>query len=254
MPTSRVAALYDIHGNLPALQAVLEEVRRLDVDVILFGGDLAWGPMPTETVNCITELENRSVFIRGNADREVAERYGQAQGLEPWVAEVNLWCADQLTDEQRTFLSRLQDTAVIDVDGLGPTLFCHGSPRSDEETITPATPEEHVREMVAAVGEPVVVCGHTHMQFDRAGAGKRIVNAGSVGMPYEGQTGAFWALLGPDLELKRTLYDVEDAAELVAESGCPHAAEFARDILEPPTRNEAIAAFTALEQRCLAIP
>ncbi len=247
MPTARVAALYDIHGNLPALQAVLEEVGRLEVDVILLGGDLAWGPLPRETISCIRKLEERSVFIRGNADREVAERYGEAQGLEPWVAEVNLWCAEQLTDEQRTFLSRMQETAVIDVDGLGPTLFCHGSPRRDDEIITPVTPEQRVSEMIAGVGQPVVVCGHTHMQFDRTVAGKRIVNAGSVGMPYEGQTGAFWALLGPDVELKRTLYDVEDAAELVAESGCPHAADFARDIIQPRTRNEAITAFESRE-------
>ncbi len=248
MATRRVAALYDIHGNLPALQAVLEEVGRLDVDVIAFGGDLVWGPLPKETITRITQLQERCVFIRGNADREVAERHDEAHGLEPWVAEVNLWCATQITAEQRGFLSRMQETADIDVDGLGPTLFCHGSPRSDEEVITTATSEEHVREMVAAVEQPVVVCGHTHMQFDRAAAGKRVVNAGSVGMPYEGQSGAYWALLGPDVELKRTLYDFQDAAALVGASGCPYAADFARDILQPPTRKEAITLFESREK------
>ncbi len=142
----------------------------------------------------------------------------------------------------------MQETADIDVDGLGPTLFCHGSPRSDEEVITTATSEEHVREMVAAVEQPVVVCGHTHMQFDRAAAGKRVVNAGSVGMPYEGQSGAYWALLGPDVELKRTLYDFQDAAALVGASGCPYAADFARDIVQPPTRKEAITLFESREK------
>lgn len=238
-----MAALYDIHANLPALEAVLEEVRCLNVDSIVFGGDLAWGPFPTETMDLICSLDQRAMFVRGNADREVAERHGESEGLEPWVADVNLWCADRLGDEQRELLRRMSATVALDVERLGPTLFCHGSPNSDEGTITPVTPEERVRHVVADVQESVVVCGHTHMQFDRVVSGTRVVNAGSVGMPYEGQQGAFWAVFGPGVELRRTVYDFERAADLIARSDCPHAAHFARQILEPPPRDDAIAAF-----------
>jgi hypothetical protein len=108
MTVSRVAALYDIHGNLPALEAVLQEVRGLNVELLVFGGDLAWGPLPTETMDLISSLDQKAMFVRGNADREVAERHGETEGgLEPWVAEVNLWCADRLSDEHRELLRRM---------------------------------------------------------------------------------------------------------------------------------------------------
>ena len=118
-------------------------------------------------------------------------------------------------------------------------MFCHGSPRGDEEILTRATPEERLRQALASVTEDVVVCGHTHMQFDRVVAGKRVVNAGSVGMPYEGRPGAYWALLGPDVNLRRTTYDVEAAANLIRSTDFPGADEFASDnVLHPPTADE----------------
>jgi putative phosphoesterase len=239
MSVRRVAALYDVHGNAAALQAVLEEVRRSSVDVLVFGGDLAWGPFPRETMSLITSLREPTLFVRGNADREVTGRYDESRGLDAPSAEVNLWCADQLSEAHLAFLSELPETAVLELEGLGQILFCHGSPRSDEELISPATPDERVADMVSDVEQNVIVCGHTHMQLDKTVAGKRIVNAGSVGMPYEGRPGAYWALLGPDVALRRTLYDFGQASGSISTSPCPHAAELAANVLDAPSREEA---------------
>jgi diadenosine tetraphosphatase ApaH/serine/threonine PP2A family protein phosphatase len=137
-----------------------------------------------------------------------------------WTRRVD-WAARQITKAQRDVLEAWPETLVMDVDGLGPTLFCHGSPRSDDEVITRVTPAERLDGILASTAENVIVCGHTHVQFDRAHDGKRIVNAGSVGMHSEGRPGAYWALLGPGVELRRTQYDVEGAAELIRASGFP---------------------------------
>jgi diadenosine tetraphosphatase ApaH/serine/threonine PP2A family protein phosphatase len=160
------------------------------------------------------------------------------------------WTAKQLERSQRDFLAQLPEQACFSLDGLGEVLFCHGSPRSDEEMITAATPEERLREMLADVRQRVVVCGHTHMQFDRTVDGMRIVNAGSVGMPY-GDVGAYWLLLGPEIMLRRTLYDLEDAAARIRASGYPQAQDFAENnVLKPTTETEAIAVFERMaEQR-----
>jgi diadenosine tetraphosphatase ApaH/serine/threonine PP2A family protein phosphatase len=160
------------------------------------------------------------------------------------------WTAQQLEHHQRDFLANLPEQASFSVDGLGEVLFCHGSPRSDEEIITAATPEERLRKMLAGVRQRVVVCGHTHMQFDRDVDGTRIVNAGSVGMPY-GDAGAYWLLLGPEIKLRRTLYDLEDAAARIRASSYPQAQDFAENnVLRPETEAEAITVFERMaEQR-----
>jgi diadenosine tetraphosphatase ApaH/serine/threonine PP2A family protein phosphatase len=134
------------------------------------------------------------------------------------------------------------------VDGLGSVLFCHGSPRSDEEIITAITPPKRLDPMLDGVREQVIVCGHTHVQFDRIVGDRRLVNAGSVGMPYEGKAGiACWALLGPDVELRRSHYDVESAAEAIRASGYPDAEEFVQEyILAPESAEEATAHFEGL--------
>jgi predicted phosphodiesterase len=132
----------------------------------------------------------------------------------------------------------------VEVDGLGAVLFCHGSPRSDEEILTRISAEARVAAAVAGVEERVVVSGHTHVQFDREIAGKRLVNPGSVGMPYGAQPGAYWALLGPDVQLRRTAYDLEAAAEAVRATGFPAAGEHAADnVLTVPTAEEATEQF-----------
>jgi predicted phosphodiesterase len=229
---TRVAALYDVHGNLTALEAVLAEVDRLGIERIVVGGDLAWGPQPAETVALLMRLGPRAKFIRGNADREVADRHGTAQGLPPEIAAINVWCADKLSPSQRAFLATLPERLTIEIPQLGSVLFCHGSPRSDEDPIRIDTSEETIAAWVQDAREPTIVCGHTHAPFDREAAGKRIVNAGSVGLQYG--VGACWALLGPDVELRRTPYDVELAVSRIARSGVPDSEGFIEHARKPP--------------------
>lgn len=190
----RVAALYDIHGNLPALDAVLAEV---DADVILVGGDFVAGAWPAETYERLSSLDGDVRFIRGNADREVVE---EEPGRAP--PELMEFVHERLPEEAFAFLRSLPLTETI-----GRMLFCHATPRSDDEIFTRISPDERWRDALAGVDAEVVVCGHTHIQFDRHIGDIRLVNAGSVGMPYEREPGAYWALLdGPEVELRRTEY------------------------------------------------
>ncbi len=236
----RIAALYDIHGNLPALEAVLAEVEEAEPDVVVVGGDIVLGPMPGETLELLLGLGERALFVRGNCDRLMGEEITEG-GLN---ADRARWSAEQLDRGQRAWLAGLPDTQSVDVDGLGQTLFCHGSPRNDEEILTAISSELRVAEAVAGVAEQTVVCGHTHVQFDRATADKRLVNAGSVGMPYESLPGAYWALLGPGLELRRTDYDRAAAAEAIRATGFPDAGEFAEEnVLTVPSSQEATELF-----------
>ena len=118
----RIAAIYDVHGNLPALDAVLREIEQEKVDLILVGGDIVWGPFPLETLDVLLHL-NRARFIRGNADREVAAGLYAAEGLDNITAEINIWAADQLTTEHRAWLSDLETTFTAEVYDLGGVLF-----------------------------------------------------------------------------------------------------------------------------------
>jgi predicted phosphodiesterase len=238
----RVAALYDVHANLPALEAVLAEV---DADTILVGGDVALGPMPRETLSLLRE--RGATFIRGNCDREVAT---PGEGEELWTRRAR-WVHEQLDDEEHAFLRDLPHPLPMEIDGLGQVLFCHGSPRSDEEILTAITPPKRLDPILDGVTQDLVVCGHTHAQFDRLVGDRRLVNAGSVGMAYEGEPGiAAWALLGPTVELRRTRYDVEAAAELVRETGFPEADELVNEaLLHPPSAEEVTAHFESLAER-----
>jgi putative phosphoesterase len=225
-----VAALYDVHGNLPALEAVLADLAGIEPDLVVVGGDVALGPMPRETLERLLGAGREMRFVRGNADREAAEGSGEHGG--PWAAE-------RLTAEQRDFLAQLPVTEAVDVDGLGSVVFCHATPRSDEELITRVTPEARMREILGDVAADLVVCGHVHVQYDRFVAGKRVVNAGSVGLPYEGEPGAYWALLGPHVELRRTAYDVPEAMERIRATGFPGAEEmFAESLITPSGPDE----------------
>jgi putative phosphoesterase len=201
----RVAALYDIHGNLPALDAVLAEV---DADIIVIGGDFVAGPWPAETLERLRALDGDVRFIRGNADREVVER--DAVGLAP--PELMEFVRERLSEEQMSFLKELPL-----VERLDNVLFCHATPRNDEEIFTRISPDEEWAEALAAADADVVVCGHTHIQFDKRIGDVRLVNAGSVGMPYENEPGAYWMLLGPDVDFRRTEYEPGD----IAASGWP---------------------------------
>ncbi len=231
LTTSRVAALYDVHGNLPALDAVLAQAGDAQ---LVFGGDMAAGPLPAETLDRIMELD--ALCIRGNADRELLS--GPSGGL------VDEWVVGQLEDRHREFIAELPEQVELDIEGVGHVLFCHGSPRSDEEMILKTTPDEWLREMLAGVDADLVVCGHTHMQFDRSVDGRRVVNAGSVGLAY-GAPGAHWLRLGPDVvEHLRTPYDNDAFADRVKTLEWPLAGRFAEENIRSfPSEEEALEFF-----------
>ena len=235
----KIAAIYDIHGNLPALEAVLREVSSSSMDLLVVGGDVATGPMPRETLELLMTLNTHVVFLRGNADREVVECFdGSGSISNPFAdaQETSLWTAQQLERRHRDFLSSFVEPSAFAVEGLGDVLFCHGSPRSDEEMITAATPDDRLGPMLLQVEQPVVVCGHTHLQFDRRSHGKRLVNAGSVGMPYAERPGAYWVWLGPTVDMRRTDYNFEHAADLIRQTSMPGAQEFAdENVLTVPS-------------------
>jgi putative phosphoesterase len=244
----RVAAISDIHGNLPALEAVLAEVGREKPELMVFCGDVASGPMPAETIDLLLTLQGAR-FVRGNADRGLVEEFDgkPASNMPGPFAD---WCARQITRRHRDFLASFEDRVVIDdVDGLGRVLFCHATPRNDTDVFTVESPEERVRALLAGVDADVVVCGHTHMQFDRMVDRIRVVNAGSVGMPY-GTPGAYWAILGPDVDLRRTDYDREGAAKRIRGKDWDNAEEFAAsNVLSAPPVEQAMDFMRKMEAR-----
>lgn len=225
----RVAALYDIHGNRAALDAVLAEVAREAPERILIGGDVALGPMPRETLERLLALGERVTFIRGNCDREMAA-LSPGMTSPAWGARTR-WAATRCTSAQLALLGGLPTTVTYAVAGLGDVLFSHGSPRRDDEILTRLSSDDRLHATLAG-GEPeTIVSGHTHVQYDRRAAGKRWINPGSVGMAYETEPGAYWALFGPDVSLRRTTYDVERAIADVHASGFPDGEEFVEKYL-----------------------
>ena len=244
----RIAVLADIHGNLPALEAVLGEVEAAGVDAIVLPGDMTVGPLQAETLDLLGSLGDKVVWVRGNCERTLVQVFDgtyTTTGAEHEPA--TLWCGQQLTRQWRDRLAVLPLTVRLEVDGLGPVLFCHATARDDEEIILVDSPTAWFAEGFAGVEEATVVCGHTHMPFDRLADGRRIVNPGSVGMPY-GPRGAaaYWALLGPDVRLRRTPYDASAAAERMRASDWPgNAAFIEQNVLHgPPSDAEALALFT----------
>jgi diadenosine tetraphosphatase ApaH/serine/threonine PP2A family protein phosphatase len=216
----RVAALYDVHGMPWALEAVLAEV---DADAIVFGGDYLYGPYPRETVAMVRGLD--AYVVRGNCE-DLAEEW-----------ESSVLAAGDLEWLQALPLS-------VTVDGV---LYCHAAPEDNTPITTAATPDDAVRETFAGYSGTIVI-GHTHHQFDRRVGDLRIVNAGSVGMAYEGDVAAYWTLV-EDGEPRpmRTPFDVERAVRETRTSRWPNAAAFAAEnLLEAVSRDEAIA---SLESR-----
>lgn len=241
----RVAALYDIHGNLPALLAVLEEVRSIGADLLVVGGDVVPGPMPAECLACLSALGIPVLCLRGNGERAVlAERSGADSGVPAPFREAVRWSAGQLDDRAARWIAAWPATHRVTIEGLGEVFFCHATPRSDDEIFTRLTPEAALQPVIEDASASVVVCGHTHMQFDRTVGDTRVVNAGSVGMPF-GEPGAYWLLLGPAVELRRTNYDLSVAARRIEASEYPGASDFAaRSIVSPPAELEMLERFT----------
>jgi predicted phosphodiesterase len=223
----RVAALYDIHGNLPALDAVLKDVAGADVEEIIIGGDVVPGPMPRETLARLLEIGTPIQFIHGNGELGVlAVREGRDPGVPEQVRPSLEWNAQQIEPHQWEAMERWPATLRVDVSGFGDVLFCHATPRNATEIFIVSTAEKQLLPIFDAVGASLVVCGHTHMQFDRRIGRTRVVNAGSVGMPI-GEPGAHWLLIGTDIELRRTPYDVAEAAATIRKTDFPAAAFFA---------------------------
>ena len=245
----RVAAIYDIHGNLPALEAVLEEIRQLRVDQVVVGGDLFPGPMPLETLTYLQEVDMPVQFIYGNGDiavlEQMAGRNPSAVREEHW--RVIRWTAEQLNSNHQRMLASWPKTIRLEIPGLGAVLFCHATPRNENEIFTRLTPADRLAPVFEESGAAVVVCGHTHMQFDRMVGDVRVVNAGSVGMPF-GRSGADWLLLGPEVQLKHTDYNLMKAADRIRESGSPQAREFAAsNVLQTPSESKMLELFTGSE-------
>lgn len=252
MKPTRIAALYDVHGNMPALKAALAAAADVSVELLVFGGDMALGPMPAEVLDLCMQLTTPARFLSGNCDRLVVDAFdGRAlPAATPETARKSFeWVAGRLTQGHRDFLAGLPLSVSLDVPGLGEVLSCHATPRSDSEIITERTPESVLRPMLSHFGARVIVCGHTHIQYDREVDDTRIVNAGSVGMPY-GATGAHWLLLDSDVHLHRTAYDTKAAAARIRASGYPDAESFiTRHLVNPPTSDEMTHAFESGAER-----
>jgi putative phosphoesterase len=217
----RVAALYDVHGMPHALEAALRAAEDERVDLVLFGGDLVTGPFPGRALKLARSVEAR--FVRGNCERMPSE-----------------WDVEHLEVEDLRWLAELPVT--VSLDGV---LYCHATPNDDSEITTAVTPDEALRQAFGDVEERTVVIGHTHHQFSRAAGNVRVVNAGSVGMPYEDDVAAFWVLVEDgEPSFRRTPFDVARAAAEIRASGWPGAGAFvAENLLEAPSRDEAIAHF-----------
>jgi predicted phosphodiesterase len=222
------AVLSDVHGVLPVLEAVLAEVDVQHADLVVVTGDLASGPQPVEVLQTLVGLGERAVLVRGNADRElVALARGESVEVPD---EISQWAAAQLRDADVALLAGLPHSVVIDIDGFGPTVFCHGSPRRDDEVLLVDTRLERWAEAFADLPAEysTVVCGHTHMPFVRLVNRRLVINSGSVGMPY-GRPGGSWALLrSGQVTLRHTPVDLDRAvATITAESAYPGRAGWA---------------------------
>lgn len=250
----RVAALYDIHGNVPALHATLAELEVVKPDLIVIGGDIISGPMPVQTLEMLFQLDIPVQFIRGNGDREVVLAFdGEALALEmsDSVREITSWVAEQLNRSHRDFLAQLPLTYTLEREDFGDVLFCHAIPTNDEDIFTPLTSDAVVATYFEGTQQRTVICGHTHVQFERRLGDLRILNAGSVGMPFADKPGAYWLLLDGDrYEHRFTPYDVEAAAKQIASTNYPQAKQFAEEnVRKIPTAQEAMEFLEALAQK-----
>ncbi|MEV6166187.1 metallophosphoesterase family protein [Streptomyces sp. NPDC052052] len=247
---NRVAVLSDIHGVLPALEAVLAEPEVRTADRVVLIGDIAAGPQPAQVLDLLTGLGDRVIWISGNADRELVEyRRGQRDSIPDPIAP---WAAAQLREDHLDLLGSLPQSVSLPVKGLGKVLFCHATPRDDEEVVLVDSRLDRWKEVFDGLDADVrtVVCGHTHMPFVRLAHGRLVINPGSIGMPY-GRTGAHWAVLGPGVELRTTDFDIEAATtQLCQDSSYPEIVEWADYFLHArATDADALAAFAPRDGR-----
>jgi predicted phosphodiesterase len=232
--------LADIHGNAPALRAVLAELDRDPVDAIVVGGDVLGGPLIGATLELLEARPEHVRWVAGNCERETLAVYdGTPAGDDP-AGRAAAWSARALDRRWRDEIASWPISLSLD-----RVCFCHGSPRRDDEILTRRTPEEVLLDALAPVTERLVVGGHTHQQMvRRLGPRRTYANAGSVGMPYEGRAGAFWMLIDDGEPVAReTSYDLEAAVAELRASGFPGVEEMLGDSLLHPADPEWVAAF-----------
>jgi putative phosphoesterase len=230
-----VAAISDIHGNLAALSAVADELERMEVDVVVCG-DVVTGPFSAEVFDRASRLRNVR-FVRGNVETAVLE--GTDEYGRDWDAE-----RARLGDERLAAIGEWPRSLELEIEGLGRVLVCHSTPLSEDPIYTRLTPDEELVELLGRVDADVLVCGHTHMQYERElSSGLRIVNPGSVGMPYEGARGAYWAVLGAGVDFRRSEYDVEAAVEEMRAAVAPVDEQQLELLLQPMDAHTAAARF-----------
>ena len=233
----RVAAISDIHGNLPALEAVLADIEREGVDGIVVAGDTVSGPWPAEVFDLLDAAGAQ--VVHGNADR--------TEEVERFSAEQASWNVERLGSHRIAEVVAWPLTLELEVDGLGSVLVCHSTPVADTPIYTRITPDEELVTLLGPIDQDVLLSGHTHMQYDRTlSSGLRVVNPGSVGMPYEGARGAYWALLGPGVEFRRSEYDVEACIAAIEGTGAPVDEKAVAYLLDPPGSDETTAYFESL--------
>jgi predicted phosphodiesterase len=229
-----IAVISDVHGNVEALKAVLADVESSTVDAVVVNGDLTWGPEPAAVARPLRDLDRPVTLVRGNADRAVLEL---ARGERPAEGARETWMLARHPADVLAYLDTSVFSLALDVDGLGPVRFCHGTPRGDTELVTPETPPARLAGIAATLDERILVSGHTHLQFDRTTEVLRSVNPGSVGLPYhDGPPGtAYWAVLGPDVSLRSSTYDLDAAVDRFRASGIPNLERYLALLTTPPS-------------------
>jgi predicted phosphodiesterase len=233
---SSLVLISDVHGNAAALAAVLTELQADPPDIVVVNGDLSWGPEPEAALALADELPS-PVFLRGNAESALLRLH---EGASDNASETEAWMLARHTAERLDQIKRFSGAAAADVDGVGRVFVCHGSPRGDQELVTPETPLARMAELLAGLDVEVLVTAHVHLQFERRLRRVTSMNAGSVGLPYGATPAAYWARLGPGISLRQTAYDLEDAERRMRASGSPTADRFGSLLRDPPTAREVI--------------
>jgi predicted phosphodiesterase len=237
-PFDSLACLADVHCNTAALDAVLAAPEFQTADAVVFMGCLTTGPDPLGVLERCLSLDKPALFIAGNGERAVLE-VAQGRVIPEWAA--GEWLVERHGTEGLDTIRGWPETIVCEVRGVGAIRVCHGSPRSDIELLTPGTSEERIAEATSMVPERTIAHGHTHLQYQRAAAGRQIIAPGSVGLPYTtGPFGARWAMLGPDVRLLTTGYELAEAERRIEPIGYPNAT-YLPTLRNPPTPDEIIA-------------